>query len=242
MNRNADDTDKVRQYDGINFFTLLDKLRHECADMLKAEIDLLKSELSEKLSSAGKQLAMVATGGVIALTGGILMMVGLCLLISYGLQKAGLSASMAMWISFLLWGGIVTGIGYGFLKKALATLSATSFAPAATIATSRELATGEATAGGIVASSDLKSENGVKVQKARAVAEEKIETIQNEIASLQNRLKPQYLWNATCAALKRRPRASAGIGAAAIAVGYLAARRHARKAKRARQLYELVLD
>jgi hypothetical protein len=66
------------------------------------------------------------------------------------------------------------------------------------------------------------------------------------LAEVQARLKPKYMWSATCTAVKRRPKMSAGIGAAVVALGYVMARRHHNhrngNGKVVTKDYELILD
>jgi ElaB/YqjD/DUF883 family membrane-anchored ribosome-binding protein len=103
---------------------------------------------------------------------------------------------------------------------------------------------GETSAAGIVASDDIKDEKSEKTHKARVAAEKKMDTVQSELAEVRARMKPKYMWQATCTAVKRRPKTSAGVGAAVIALGYVMAKRrhtHHRDGKLAKE-YELLLD
>ena len=214
--------------------------------MIKAEIDLLKSEITTSISAMGKDGVLVLMGGFIAYTGAVLALVGVAVLIAFALHKAGLSVGMATWISFLVFGLAIAGTGFGILKSGLSKFKKTSVAPKQTIATVKGIASGaNMKASGIVGSSDIKDEAGEKTHKARVAAEKKIEKVQSELAEVQARMKPKDLWDATCTAVKRRPKASAGIGAAVIALGYIMARsrsRHHRNGKANFKDYEIVLD
>jgi ElaB/YqjD/DUF883 family membrane-anchored ribosome-binding protein len=90
----------------------------------------------------------------------------------------------------------------------------------------------------------MKGENAEKTHRARVAAEKKIIKVQSELAEVQARMKPKYMWKATCTAVKRRPKTTAGVSAAVIALGYvLAKRRHNHHDGEAETKdYELVLD
>jgi len=99
---------------------------------------------------------------------------------------------------------------------------------------------------GIVSSDGIKTEAGEKTHKARVAAEKKIEQVSEEFAEVQARMNPKYMWAATCTAVKRRPQASAGIGAAVLALGYFLTKRSRKKSARAKAAadedYELILN
>lgn len=242
MNGNAE---TVGAYSGQRLFTLLGNLRQDLTDLIKGELALLKSEISATVSSMGKDGVMILAGGFIAYTGAIFALVGLATLIAFALNKAGLSIMMSMWISFLVFGLAIAATGYMVLKSGISKFKEVKVAPRQTISTVKEFVKGETGAAGIVASKDLKDEASEKTHKARVAAEKKIEKVQGELAEVQARMKPKYMWKATCTAAKRRPKMTAGIGAAVIALGYVMARRrhhHNGNGKVAVKDYELVLD
>src|SRR5687768_1155867 len=212
-------------YSGQRLFTLLGNLRADLTEMLKSELALLKSEISASVSNMGKDGAMIAAGGFVAYTGAVLALVGLACLIAFGLNKAGLSVLMALWISFLGFGLLVAAGGYMVLKSGLSKMKEVSMSPKQTVATVKEFVKGETGAAGIVASKDLKDEKSEKTQRARVAAEKNIATVQSELAEVQARSKPKYMWAATCTAAKRRPKAAAGIGAAVVGLAYLMVKR-----------------
>ncbi len=202
--------------------------------MVKRECDLLKSELSEKTSCLMRQGIFIAVGGLVALTGAELLLVGICGFIAYGLKQAGLSPLMSAAIAFLTFGAILGGIGYAVLKKGIAALSKTSLAPDQTLKTVKEMtqpAGNPITARANIAANDSDSEKARKVSAARSAAERKIEQVQREAAEIRARLTPRYMWAATCTAVNRRPRMSAGIGASMLAVVYMFIRRRRAHAK-----------
>jgi hypothetical protein len=214
---------------GQRFFSILTNLRQDLTDMLKREMDLLKTELSEKMSCMGKQGVNVAIGGGVALIGVIFLLIGICGLIAFGLIKAGLDPMLAFGLAFLGFGLIMGIVGYLVLNKGIAALKTTSFAPAQTLRTVKEITkpdanpiTAHATAG------ETESEKARKVKQARAAVERKIQDVQTEAAELRARMTPKYMWAATRTACSRRPQLTAGIGAAVVALGYLLMRRRHR--------------
>ena len=231
-------------YSGQRLFTLLGNLRQDLTEMIKSELALLKSEISASISNMGKDGAMIAAGGFIAYTGAVLALVGIASLIAWGLNAAGLSVLMSLWIAFLAFGLIVAAAGYMILKSGLSKMKEVQMAPKQTVATVKEFVKGETGAAGIVATKDLKDAKDEKTQRARVAAEKKIATVQSELAEVQARMKPKYMWNATCTAVKRRPKAAAGLGAAVLTLGYLMAKRRHNHSngKELTEDYELVLD
>jgi len=107
---------------------LLKELTHESSLLLKQEVDLAKTEMSEKASRVGTNLGHVAVGGSVALLGAI----ALLLFVVNGLEEVLqnlMSEGAAHWVSPLIVGAILAGVGYSMIKKALATLKQESVAP-----------------------------------------------------------------------------------------------------------------
>jgi hypothetical protein len=236
------------QYSGQRLFTLLGNLRQDLTDLIKSELDLLKAESSASISKMGKDSILVAAGGLVALVGAVFLFIGLAVLVAFALQKAGLSTLMSLWISFLVFGLAIAGTGVGVLKSGLSKFKEVKIAPQAAIQTAKEMVkpASRSSAGGIVASSDLKDEASEKTQKKRVVAEKKIEKVHEQLAEVQARMNPKYMWAATCTAAKRRPKMTAGIAGAVVGLVYvMAARKKHRRdghGKVAYKDYELVLD
>src|SRR5687768_3926817 len=135
-------------YSGQKLFTLLGNLRQDLTEMIKSELALLKTEISASLSNMGKDGAMIAAGGFVAYTGAVLALVGLAALIAWGLNAAGLSVLMSLWIAFLGFGLIVAAGGYLLLKSGLSKLKEVQVAPKQTVSTVKEFVKGEAGAAG----------------------------------------------------------------------------------------------
>lgn len=110
------------------FADLIKELRDETTLLIKQEVALAKTEVSEKVSLVMRNVLYIALGGSIAFAG----LIFLILAVNYGSQvlllKMGLSADIAMWLAPLIIGIIVCAIGYGFIQKAISTLSHSSLA------------------------------------------------------------------------------------------------------------------
>lgn len=231
------------EYSSRGLFALLGNIREDLVKMLHSEVDLLRTELHEKVSKLGRQGIIVAVGAVVAYTGAVVFMIGICFLIAFALQQAGLSETMATWIAFLSFGLLVTLAGAIALKKGLEGLKKTSVAPKQTLASVKEIAGRFQESKETIANPDSKDEQAEKTRRARNRAEEKIAKVQSELAEVQARMTPHYLWAATRTAMQRRPQLSAGIGVSALAVGYLMIKNHHSRRKLKRNAaYRLVVE
>lgn len=107
---------------------LLKELTQESSTLLKQEVNLAKTEMSEKASRVGTNIGHVAVGGAVAFLGAI----ALLLFAVYGLASflgQLMSEDVAVWLSPLIIGAILAGVGYSMMKKALETLKRESVAP-----------------------------------------------------------------------------------------------------------------
>jgi len=93
---------------------LFGDLTRESTQLVRQEINLAKTELTEKASKAGKDVGMIAAGGIVAYTG-VLALVAFLIL---GLIALG----MAAWISSLLVGLVLAGVGAGMAMAGLKKL------------------------------------------------------------------------------------------------------------------------
>jgi VIT1/CCC1 family predicted Fe2+/Mn2+ transporter len=93
---------------------LFGDLTRETTDLVRNEIDLAKRELTAKATRVGKDIGMMVAGGTVAL-GGLLTLVAFLVL---ALAALGL----ALWVSALLVGLVLTGVGAGMAMAALKQL------------------------------------------------------------------------------------------------------------------------
>lgn len=116
---------------------ILRDLREETTQLLRQEVDLAKTEMSEKMSRLGSNMGSVATGGAVLFAGALVLLAALTLgLIAMFSQF--MDRDVAMWLAPLLVGGILAGIGYGMVKKALQALKQEGIAPKRTTQSLKE--------------------------------------------------------------------------------------------------------
>jgi hypothetical protein len=108
---------------------LFSELSQEASTLIRQEVQLAKVELSQKAARAGKEVAIVAAGGAIAY-GGFLALIAAAIM--------GVALFLPGWLSALLIGVIVAGIGYLLLQKGLNDLKEINPAPRRTIETLKE--------------------------------------------------------------------------------------------------------
>jgi len=105
-------------------------LARESSTLLRQEVQLAKTELTQNASRLGKDAASIAVGGLIAYAGLLAILAAVII----GLAAAGLP----WWVSALLVGVIVAGIGYGLIQRGLTALKREDLAPRRTIETLQE--------------------------------------------------------------------------------------------------------
>ncbi|HET9227825.1 MAG TPA: phage holin family protein [Thermoanaerobaculia bacterium] len=116
---------------------ILRDLREETTQLLRQEVDLAKTEMSEKMSKLGSNLGSVATGGAVLFAGALVLLAALTLGL-IALFSQFMDRDVAMWLAPLLVGGILAGIGYGMVKKALQALKQEGIAPKRTTQSLKE--------------------------------------------------------------------------------------------------------
>jgi len=102
-------------------------LARESSTLLRQEVQLAKTELTQNASRLGKDAASIAVGGLIAYAGLLAILAAVII----GLAAAGLP----WWVSALLVGLIVVGIGYGLIQRGLSALKRQDLTPRRTIET-----------------------------------------------------------------------------------------------------------
>lgn len=104
---------------------LFAELARESSTLVRQEIDLAKAELTGKATGAAKDIGLVAAGGFVAYAG----FLGVLAAIVIALAAAGLP----WWLSALLVGAVVIGVGYFLIQKGLSALKHEDLAPRQTI-------------------------------------------------------------------------------------------------------------
>ncbi len=108
---------------------LFSELARETSTLVSQEITLAKTEMTQKASRVGKNVGFLAAGGAVAYAGLLAILAGVIVL---------LGQVIPMWLSALLVGLVVAGVGYFLVRKGLDALKREDFAPRQTIETLKE--------------------------------------------------------------------------------------------------------
>jgi hypothetical protein len=106
---------------------LLGQVAEDISLLVKQEIQLAKTEMSTKVSRVGNDLVAVAGGGVVALVGGLTLVAALVLVL--------VELGVAPWLSALLVGGALAGVGYVMLNGGLKRMRSHDLTPERTMRT-----------------------------------------------------------------------------------------------------------
>lgn len=108
---------------------LLGDLYQNATNLIQLEIELAKTEISQKASRVGKNVGFLAAGGALAYAGFLAILAGIIAL---------LGLLIPIWLSALIIGLIVSGIGGTLVMSGLKTLQQESVAPQRTLDTLKE--------------------------------------------------------------------------------------------------------
>lgn len=117
------------QQDERSLGELFGELSRETSTLVRQEIQLAKTEISHKATEAGKDIAFIAAGGAIAYVGLIVLAFAVVYL---------LALVVPGWLSALIVGAVIAGIGYYLVQKGLKSLKHANLAPQRTIETLKE--------------------------------------------------------------------------------------------------------
>jgi len=109
---------------------LFGDLTREMGTLVRQEVELAKTEMTQKASTAGKNIASMVAGGAVAYAGFLAILAGIII----GIASLG----VPWWLSALLVGLIVAGVGYFLIQKGRDALKQGSLAPNQTIETLKE--------------------------------------------------------------------------------------------------------
>ena len=108
---------------------LFSELAQDTSTLVRQEMTLAKTEMSQKASRVGKDVGFLAAGGAVAYAGLLAVLAGIIVL---------LGQIIPMWLSALLVGLVVAGVGYFLVRKGLEALKREELAPRQTIETIKE--------------------------------------------------------------------------------------------------------
>lgn len=104
-------------------------LSKETGLLVRQEVDLAKTEMSQKASQVGKDVGYMAVGGVIIYAGFLAIMAAIILVLAIFIPS---------WLSALIVGVVIAGIGYFVLQRGIDKLKQSSLAPKQTIESLKE--------------------------------------------------------------------------------------------------------
>jgi hypothetical protein len=108
---------------------LFSELSRETSTLVRNEVELAKTEMTEKASKIGKDIGFLAIGGAIAYAGLLAIIAAIIIL---------LGGVLPMWLSALIVGIVVAGIGYALIQKGRDALKRDNLAPKQTVETLKE--------------------------------------------------------------------------------------------------------
>jgi len=109
---------------------LFGDLTRDMGVLVRQEVELAKTEMTQKASQAGKNIGSMAIGGAVAYAGFLAILAAVII----GLGSLGIP----WWLSALVVGLVVAGVGYFLIQKGLGALKNESLAPRQTMETLKE--------------------------------------------------------------------------------------------------------
>jgi xanthine/uracil permease len=118
-----------RQEDNRSLGELFSELANETTMLVRQEIQLAKTEMTQKATQAGKDAGMIGAGGALAYAGLLALIAALII---------GLGELIPLWLSALIVGLVVVGIGYMLIQRGLTALKQIDPKPQQTIQSLQE--------------------------------------------------------------------------------------------------------
>ena len=117
------------QRDERSIGELFAELANETSTLVRQEVQLAKTEITQKVTSAGKDVGMIGAGGALAYAGLLALIAAVII---------GLGQLIPMWLSALIVGLVVVGIGYMLIQSGLTALKRIDPTPRETIESLKE--------------------------------------------------------------------------------------------------------
>lgn len=118
-----------RQEDTRSLGELFSELANETTMLVRQEIQLARTEMTQKATEAGKDVGMIGAGGALAYAGLLALIAALII---------GLGELIPLWLSALIVGLVVVGVGYMLIQRGLTALKQIDPKPQQTIQTLQE--------------------------------------------------------------------------------------------------------
>lgn len=109
---------------------LFGDLARDMGTLVSQEMTLAKKEVTEKASEVGKDVAMLAVGGLVAYAGLLAIIAAIVFLLA--------DRGVPLWISALIVGVLVAGIGALLVQRGIAALRHQDLTPRQTIESLKE--------------------------------------------------------------------------------------------------------
>lgn len=104
-------------------------LTREMTTLVRQEVALASTEMGQKASGVGRDLGFLALGGAVAYAGFLAVLAAVILV---------LGQIIAWWLSALIVGLIVAGVGYFLVRQSLTALKGIDLTPRQTVVTLKE--------------------------------------------------------------------------------------------------------
>jgi hypothetical protein len=121
--------ERSRDRDNRSLGDLFAELSRETTTLVRQEVMLAKTEMTQKATQAGKDVGFLAAGGAVAYAGFLALLAAAILLIGNAIP---------LWVSALLVGIVVVGVGALLVRSGLDNLKREDLAPRQTLETLKE--------------------------------------------------------------------------------------------------------
>ncbi len=108
---------------------LFASLERDTSNLVRQEVELAKTEMTQKVTSLGKDAGMIGAGAALAYAGLLALIAAVIL---------GLGELIPLWLSALIVGLVVVGIGYALIQRGRSAMSRLDLTPRQTIETLKE--------------------------------------------------------------------------------------------------------
>ena len=109
---------------------LFGDLARDMGTLVSQEVTLARTEMTATATRVGKDIGFLAVGGMVAYAGLLAIIAGVILLLA--------TYVMPLWVSALIVGLVVAGLGYVLVQKGLSALKREDLAPRQTIESLKE--------------------------------------------------------------------------------------------------------
>ena len=109
---------------------LFSDLSREITTLVRQEITLARTELGQTASKVGKDIGFLAVGGLVIYAGFLALLAAVVIILG--------TIGVPWWLSALIVGLVVAGIGYFLVRRGLDALKKENFAPQKTLDTLKE--------------------------------------------------------------------------------------------------------